>query len=69
MTTAASVLVSRDKGTTWEAKGEIEDAKTWLVNPTIEEGSKGQLIMLFRTSAGAGLGGAARHMSCKGGGR
>lgn len=52
MTTAACVLISRDKGATWKASGDIEDARTWLVNPTIEEGSKGQLIMLFRSAAG-----------------
>lgn len=32
-----------------------QDAKTWLVNPVLEEGSQGQLIMLFRTAAGAPL--------------
>ncbi|PSC75556.1 BNR Asp-box repeat [Micractinium conductrix] len=52
MTTAASVLVSSDRGATWTARGEIEDAKSWLVNPTLEEGTKGQLVMLFRTAAG-----------------
>jgi hypothetical protein len=54
MTTAACVLISRDKGATWKASGDIEDTRTWLVNPTIEEGSKGQLIMLFRSAAGEG---------------
>lgn len=52
MTTAACVLISRDSGATWKASGDIEDARTWLVNPTLEEGSKGQLIMMFRTSTG-----------------
>ena len=32
-----------------------QDPKTWLVNPVLEQGSKGQLIMLFRTAAGAPL--------------
>jgi predicted neuraminidase len=50
MTTAACVLVSRDSGASWTPAGDIEDAKTWLVNPTLEQGSKGQLIALFRTS-------------------
>lgn len=27
-----------------------QDPKTWLVNPVLEQGSKGQLIMLFRTA-------------------
>jgi hypothetical protein len=53
MTTAACVLISRDNGATWKAGGDVEDARTWLVNPTLEEGSKGQLIMLFRTATGA----------------
>lgn len=52
MTTSASVLISKDKGATWTVGGEVEDAKTWLVNPVLEEGTKGQLIMMFRTSAG-----------------
>lgn len=52
MTTAACVLASKDRGLTWEVRGEIEDAKTWLVNPTLEEGTKGQLVMMFRTSTG-----------------
>ena len=52
MTTAACVLVSRDSGASWTPAGDIEDAKTWLVNPTLEQGSKGQLIALFRTSTG-----------------
>ncbi|KAI3428719.1 hypothetical protein D9Q98_007543 [Chlorella vulgaris] len=52
MTTAAAVLISRDAGATWKASGDIEDARTWLVNPVIEEGSKGQLIMMFRSATG-----------------
>ena len=53
MTTAACVLVSSDRGATWAARGDIEDAKSWLVNPVIEEGAKpGQLVMMFRTASG-----------------
>ncbi|KAL4445290.1 hypothetical protein ABPG77_011115 [Micractinium sp. CCAP 211/92] len=52
MTTAACVLASTDRGASWAVRGEVEDAKTWLVNPVLEEGSKGQLVMLFRTAAG-----------------
>ncbi|PRW44584.1 BNR Asp-box repeat [Chlorella sorokiniana] len=52
MTTAASLLVSKDSGATWKVVGDVEDAKTWLVNPVLEQGSKGQLIMMFRTAAG-----------------
>ncbi len=52
MTTAACVLASTDGGASWAVRGEVEDAKTWLVNPVLEEGSKGQLVMLFRTAAG-----------------
>lgn len=59
MTTAACVLASTDQGTSWAVRGEVEDAKTWLVNPVLEEGSKGQLIMLCRTAAGARRRGAA----------
>lgn len=33
-----------------------QDAKTWLVNPVLEQGSKGQLIMMFRTAAGGWVG-------------
>lgn len=33
-----------------------QDAKTWLVNPVLEQGSKGQLIMMFRTAAGGQAG-------------
>lgn len=30
----------------------LQDTKTWLVNPVLEQGSKGQLIMMFRSAAG-----------------
>lgn len=51
-TTSAGVLVSIDKGTTWIARGEVELPKTWLIEPAIEETSKGKLVMFFRTAAG-----------------
>lgn len=51
--TCATLLVSADKGLTWKkAGGEVTDAKTWLIDPAVEEGSKKQLILLFRTATG-----------------
>lgn len=50
--TWAGVLVSDDFGASWELPGQVEDEKTWLIEPTILETSKGQLLMLFRTAAG-----------------
>jgi predicted neuraminidase len=52
MTTSAGVLISRDAGATWAAGGTVEDAKTWLVEPSIECVAKGALVMMMRTAAG-----------------
>jgi hypothetical protein len=57
------VLVSTDKGTTWIARGEVELPKTWLIEPSIEETSKGKLIMFFRTAAGEEAVAARRNSS------
>ena len=50
--THAGVLISKDNGVSWKLQGHLEDAKTWLIQPTIDITSKGELVMLFRTSLG-----------------
>jgi hypothetical protein len=50
--TSAGVLVSLDNGASWTVRGHLEDAKTWLIQPTIDVTAKGELVMLFRTSVG-----------------
>jgi predicted neuraminidase len=50
--TSAGVLVSQDNGASWKVRGHLEDNKTWLIQPTIDVTSAGDLIMLFRTSMG-----------------
>jgi BNR repeat-like domain len=50
--TSAGVLVSKDNGASWKVQGHLEDSKTWLIQPTIDVTSKGELVMLFRTSMG-----------------
>jgi len=50
--TTAGVLVSKDNGESWKVQGPLEDAKTWLIQPTIDVTSKMGLLMLFRTSTG-----------------
>lgn len=52
ITTSAGLLVSKDKGKTWKVAGNVEDAKTWLIEPAVEETAGGKLLMLFRTAAG-----------------
>ena len=54
------MLKSSDGGSTWTAHGAISLPNTWLVEPAVEVGSKGQLLMLFRTAAGEGQAGWCR---------
>ena len=49
---AAAVLVSDDMGVTWQRRGHIKHASTWLIENTLEELTDGRLMMLFRTTAG-----------------
>lgn len=49
LVTTAGVLVSKDNGASWKVQGHLEDAKTWLIQPTIDVTSKKELLMLFRT--------------------
>ena len=44
--------MSKDQGKTWAVAGAVEDAKTWLIEPTVEETAAGKLLMLCRTAAG-----------------
>jgi hypothetical protein len=55
-TACAGVLKSADGGATWTSHGEISLPSTWLIEPSIEVGSKGQLLIFFRTAAGRGGG-------------
>lgn len=50
--TSACVLVSSDKGASWKVGGSAADAKTWLIDGSLEEGTKKQLLYFFRSAAG-----------------
>ena len=52
MVTSAGVLLSKDGGLTWALGGHVEDATSWLIQPTIDITNKGGLVMMFRTSTG-----------------
>lgn len=50
--TSAGVLVSKNGGATWALGGHVEDATSWLIQPTLDLTTKGGLMMMFRTSMG-----------------
>ena len=50
---SAGVLISRDRGVTWEAHGRVRDDATWLIENTLCEIAQDKsLVMLFRTGTG-----------------
>ena len=50
---SAGVLVSEDKGKTWEKRGTVAAADTWLIeNTVVETKGGGSILMLFRTKKG-----------------
>ena len=51
---SAGVLVSSDKGATWERRGKLQASDTWLIENTVVEmnGVVGSMLMLFRTKKG-----------------
>uniref|UniRef100_A0A061RNN2 Bnr asp-box repeat protein n=1 Tax=Tetraselmis sp. GSL018 TaxID=582737 RepID=A0A061RNN2_9CHLO len=49
---AAGVLISRDRGKTWTASQQIKAHKTWLIEGSVIPFSDGELLQLFRTTAG-----------------
>ena len=50
--TSATVLISSDQGAHWKVGGFVSDPKTWLIDAAVEEGSKKQLVLFFRSAAG-----------------
>ena len=50
----AGVLVSYDSGRSWEARGHVRLASTWLIENTVQHVAEtDDILMLFRTGSGA----------------
>ena len=48
----AGALVSKDRGVSWHAKGQMRAPGTWLIEGTAVERSDGSISILYRTSRG-----------------
>eukprot|EP01045_Picozoa_sp_COSAG04_P024225 COSAG04_NODE_2996_length_3295_cov_4.057259_3_plen_160_part_00 len=61
---AASCLISRDRGHTWEVGGNVSDSarRTWLIENSVCESAPGELLMLFRSGEGCIF--AAKSTDC-----
>jgi hypothetical protein len=48
----SAVLISEDKGATWQAYGCISNNASWLIENTVAQASNGSLFQVFRTTLG-----------------